>query len=141
MRGSDWRTRPLEDELGEALRAELLSWPGVVIRPMMGALGFWRRKRMLGCYVNRDLSKRKPSWLNRPGEPALAYIRLGEADAERALRRPSVAPARLGANDWIGIPLVSRDELEQAVRWFGIAYEHPPARAAAKRKGSSKPRK
>jgi len=135
MRESDWRTRPLDDELGEALRAELFTWPGVTVRPMMGTLGFWRGKRMLGCYVNRDLSKRKPPWLNLPGEPTLVYIRLREDDAARALRRPSVAPARLGGRAWVEIPLASRPNLEEAVRWFGIAYEHAPriARKKAKR--------
>ena len=53
MATSDWTTRPLEDELGEALRAELLGWPSVTIRLMMGCVAFCRGKKMLGCYVNR----------------------------------------------------------------------------------------
>src|SRR3989442_3472098 len=126
MRESEWRTRPLDDELGEALRAELFTWPGVTVRPMMGTLGFWRGQRMLGCYVNRDLSKRKPAWLNRPGEPTLVYIRLREDDAARALRRPSVAPARLGASALVEIPLASRGSLEGALRLVRGAYEQPP---------------
>ena len=134
MAKEDWSLRPLDDELGEALRAELLSWPAVTLRPMMGTLGFWRGQRMLGCYANRDLSKRKPAWLNRPGEPTLVYIRLQEDDAARALRRPSVAPARLGAGAWVEIPLASRESLEEAVRWFGVAYEHPPRKTHRVRK-------
>lgn len=154
-RTSDWTTRPLDDELGEALRAELLGWPGVTIRPMMGCLAFCRirelsrksgRQRirprgqagkpvppqMLGCYVNRELSKKKPRWMNRPGEPTLAWVRLSADDAERALRRPGVHKARTGAVNWIEIPLDSRAMLKEAVRWFGCAYEHPP-RAGRKR--------
>jgi len=44
MGATDWSTRALEDELGEALRAELLGWPGVTSRPMMGCLAFCRGK-------------------------------------------------------------------------------------------------
>ena len=129
MRETDWTLRPLEDELGDALRAELLGWPGVRARPMMGCLAFCRGKQMLGCYVNRALSKRKPAWMNRPGEPALAWVRLRPGDAVRALRRPGIRRARTGAVNWIEITLKSRETLEEAVRWFGCAYEHPPRRA------------
>lgn len=126
---TSWATRPFEDELGEALRAELLGWPGVTIRPMMGCLAFSRRKRMLGCYVNRALSKRKPPWMNRAGEPTFAWVRLRAADAGRALRRKGVQKSRLGFDGWVEIPLESREALEEAVGWFGCAYEHPPRRA------------
>ena len=61
----DWSTRPLYDELGEVLRAELLSWPGVEAQPMRGTLGFYHGRQMLGCYVNRDLAKTKPVYVNR----------------------------------------------------------------------------
>ena len=144
MKESDWKLRHLEDELGEALLAEMVSWPGVVLKPMMGTLGFWRGSRMLGCYVNRALSKRKPWWLNRPGEPTLVYIRLRDKDAERAQRRAWVAPSRLGAKSWIEIPLGSRSELEEAVRWFGVAYERGPRPAkknAKKARGKSRKRR
>ncbi len=87
------------------LRAELLSWPGVQARPMMGALAFFkgnprhrRGEHMLGCYVNRALSKKKPQWLGRPGEPTYAWMRLRPADAERALKRKAVRPSRLGGS-------------------------------------------
>ncbi len=124
MPGSEWSTRPLDDELGEALRAELLAWPGVTIRPMMGCLAFSRGRQMLGCYVNRELSKKKPPWMNRPGEPPRAWVRLRPGEAERALRRPGVQKIRTGAVHWIEIPLESRASLAEAVRWFGRAYEH-----------------
>ncbi len=129
---TDWRLRPLDDELGEALRAELLGWPGVNARSMMGTLAFFRGKRMLGCYVNRALSKRKPEWLNRRDEPTLAWVRLRAQDADRALLRPGVTKCRLGFVGWIEIPLESRASLEEAVRWFGHAYEHPPRAAAGR---------
>jgi len=132
-RETDWSTRPLDDELGEALRAELLGWPGVTIRPMMGCLAFSRGKQMLGCYVNRELSKKKPPWMNRPGEPTLTWVRLREDDTERALRRPGVGKARTGAVNWVEILLASREMLEEAVRWFGCAYERPPRRTSKKR--------
>ena len=48
MAATDWSIRPLDDELGEALRAELLSWPGVTVRPVMGTLGYFRGRRQLG---------------------------------------------------------------------------------------------
>jgi len=94
-----------------------------------------RRPRTRTTKASSATSKRKPPWLNRPGEPNLVYIRLREEDAARALRRPSVAPARLGGRAWVEIPLASRADLEEAVRWFGIAYEHAPriARKKAKR--------
>ena len=153
----DWTTRPLEDELGEALRAELLGWPGVAIRPMMGCMAFVREVRpghasasrekkpggqarkpvplqMLGCYVNRALSKKKPPWMNRPGEPPLVWVRLSPADAERALERNGIVPSRTGAKNWIEIPLETRVRLEEAVRWLGIAYEHLPRPSSRKRK-------
>lgn len=132
-RTSDWTTRPLNDELGEALRAELLGWPGVTARPVMGCLTFFRGKQMLGSYVNRDLVKKKTEWLNRPGEPTLVWVRLRKEDAERALRRPGVKQSRLAFPGWIEIPLESRAMLAEAVRWFGHAYEHPP-RTLRKRK-------
>ena len=137
MTKSDWATRPLEDELGEALRAELLGWPGVTVRPMMGCMAFVRGKQMLGCYVNRALSKKKPPWMSRPGEPALAWVRLRAEDVERALRRPGMRKARTGARNWIEIALESRSRLEEAVRWFGTAYENRPrarTRKTTKRK-------
>lgn len=139
MSGTDWSTRPLEDELGEVLRAELLSWPGVVLKPMMGTLAFWRGKRMLGCYVNRELSKRKPEWMNAPGAPTFVCVRLRKEDAERAQRRKCVGPASFGFRSWVEVSLVSRRHLEEAVRWLGVAYEHPPAGAkkkAARRKAA-----
>ena len=136
----DWGTRPLEDELGEALRAELLGWPGVKPRPMMGTVAFFRRKQMLGCYVNRALAKRKPEWLNRRGEPTLVWVRLRPEDAERALKRPGVCVCRLGFVGWIEIALESRASLEEAVRWLGQAYEHAP-RPSAARKSKSKSKK
>jgi hypothetical protein len=129
---SDWAMKPLEDELGEALRAELLGWPGVTIRPMMGCLAYFRGRQMLGSYVNRALSKRKPEWMNRAEEPTLVWVRLSPADFQRALRRPGVVPSRLGFVGWIEVPLVSRRNLEEAVRWLGRAYEHPPRRKGSK---------
>lgn len=134
MAKENWTHRPLDDELGEALRAELLSWPSVTLRPVMGTLAFFRTRRMLGCYVNRALSKKKPDWLNRPGEPTFACVRLRLADAERALKRPGVVPARLGFPGWVEIPLISRDSLEESVRCFGIAYEKPPRKTYRARK-------
>ncbi len=133
MPAADWSLRPLEDELGEALRAELLGWPSIEVRPVISTLGFFRGRRMLGCYVNRALSKRKPEWMNRPEEPTYVCVRLRAADAARALRRPGVIPSRFGFADWIEVSLESRQLLEEAVRWFGCAYEHPPRSA---RKGS-----
>jgi hypothetical protein len=139
MRGADWNTRPLEDTLGEALRAELLGWPGVTTRPMMGCLALCRGKQMLGCYVNRALSKKKPPWMNRPDEPPLVWVRLGAEDAGRALRRPGVRRSRTGAVNWVEILLESRASLAEAVRWLGRAYEHPPRPAGKKRKVKSRP--
>jgi hypothetical protein len=147
MKKSDWSTRPLEDELGEVLRAELLSWPGVRVRPMMGSLAFFRDRprqkrggQMLGCYVNRTLAKKKTSYMNRPGEPSFVWVRLRGKDAERALRRRRVREARLGFKGWAEISLASRDHLEEAVRWLGCAYERP-ARTESKRKGREATRK
>ena len=121
--------RPLDDELGEALRDELLSWPGVTVRPVMGTLGFFHGRRRLGCYANRELSVKKPAWLNRSGEPTYACVRLRLADAERALKRAGVVPARLGFPGWVEISLNSRDPLEESARCFGVAYDKPPRNA------------
>lgn len=139
MPGSDWSLRPLEDELGEVLRAELLGWPGVTARPLMSTLAFWRGKRMLGCYVNRALSKRKPQWMNPPGAPTFVCVRLRKEDAERALRSECVEEPSFGFRCWVEIPLASRLHLEEAVRWMGVAYERPAPQpkkksARAKRK-------
>lgn len=133
----DWTTRPLDDELGEALRAELLTWPGVTARQMMGTLAFFRRKQMLGTYVNRKLCKTKPAWLNRPGEPTFVFVRLRPEDGERALKRRSVRESRLFFPGWIEVELNSRSQLGEAVRWFGIAYTNPPP--AKSRTGKKKP--
>jgi len=152
-----WAIRPLGNELAEALRAELAGWPGVAARGMMGTLSFFRGKQMLGCYVSRDLLKKpvKPEWVNRPGEPPFVWVRLRLDDKMRALRRPGVraegsqrlpegekvSASRLGFAGWIEIPLESRESLEEAVRWFGRAYERPPRsgpqRRAAKPKGKA----
>jgi hypothetical protein len=134
IESKDWASRPLDDELGEALRAEVLGWPGVVLRPMMGTLAFFRGKQMLGCYVNRALSKKKPDWLNSSDEPTLAWIRLRKQDADRALKRRGVTTCRLGFAGWIEVPLESRALLTEAVRWFGHTYEHPPASARKTKK-------
>jgi hypothetical protein len=135
-------TRPLDDEFGEALRAELLGWPGVTIRPMMGCMAFVRGKQMLGCYVNRELSKRKPPWMNRPGESPLGWVRLSMDDVARALKRTGVSQCRTGAKNWIEIPLESRAMLAEAVRWFGVAYENPPRTTRKKkpRAATARPR-
>jgi hypothetical protein len=129
---------PLNDELGEALRAELLAWPGVSARPMMGTLSFFRGKQLLGGYVNRALTKSKAKWLNSPGEPTLAWVRLRPEDAQRALGRPGVGKCRLGFCGWIEVPLDSRDLLQEAVRWFGEGYEHPPRKAVARKSKNSR---
>jgi len=129
MAATDWSIRPLDDELGEALRAELLSWPGVTVRPVMGTLGYVCGRRQLGYYANRELSLKKPVWLNRIGEPTYACVRLRLADTERILKRPGVVPARLSFPGWVEISLNSRDSLEESVRCFGIAYEKPPRNA------------
>jgi hypothetical protein len=134
MAKDDWALRALDDELGEALSAELLSWPGMTARPIMGTLGFSRGRRLLGYYANRGLSRKKPAWLNRTGEPTYACVRLRLADAERALQRPGVVPGRLGFHGWVEIPLVSRDSLEESVRCFGTAYEKRPRKARRIRK-------
>jgi hypothetical protein len=134
----NWATHPLEDELGEALRAEVLGWPDVTHRQMMGTLAFFRRKQMLGCYINRALAKKKPRWMNRPGEPPMVWVRLGSEAAELARKRPCVTKCRLGFVGWIEVPLESRAMLEEAVRWLGHAMEHPPREES---KGPSKKRK
>lgn len=142
--------RPLGNELAEALRAELAGWPGVEARGMMGTLSFFRGKQMLGAYVSRDLLKKpvKPEWVNRTGEPPFVWVRLRLDDKLCALRRPGVrasgsqelpeggkvSASRLGFAGWIEIPLDSRASLEEAVRWFGCAYERPPRRRLAGRK-------
>lgn len=134
-RNADWITRPLEDELGEALRAELLGWPGVQGRPMMGTLSFFRRRQMLGCYVSRILFKKgkePPKWANRAGEPPFVWVRLRPGDAGRALERPGIHKASIPMR-WVQIPLDSRRALEEAVRWLGCAMERPPR--AGKTKG------
>jgi hypothetical protein len=152
-----WAFRPLGNELAEALRAELAGWPGVTARGMMGTLSFFRGKQMLGAYVSRDLLKKpvKPDWVNRPGEPPFVWVRLRLDDKLRALRRPGVRAegaqrlpegekvqaSRLGFAGWIEIPLDSRAALEEAVRWFGCAYERPPRRALAPRKSRQRARK
>jgi hypothetical protein len=136
VRGAaDWRRRPLDDELGEALRAELIGWPAINIRPMMGTLAFLRGKTFLGCYVNRALVRTQPGWVNRPGEPTYVCIRLRSEDAAAALARPEIRKSRLDFAGWVEIPLSSRRMLEEAVRWFGRAYERPPRRAAGRSSG------
>ena len=138
---SNWTSRPLDDELGEALRAELLTWPGVEARQMMGILAFFRRGQMLGGYVNRELCKTRPPWLNRPGEPTFAIVRLHPDDGERALKRPQVKPSRLKFPGWVEISLASRDALAEAVNWFGVACENPPpTKSRRKKKMKSKTR-
>jgi hypothetical protein len=132
---ADWSVHLLDDELGEALRAELLSWPGVTVRPVMGTLGYFRGQRQLGYYANREPSKKKPAWLNQAGEPLYACVRLRLVDAQCALKRPGVLPARLGFAGWVDIPLTSRDSLEESVRCFGTAYERPPRSRRRIRKG------
>jgi hypothetical protein len=140
MPKADWSIRPLDDELGEVLRAELLSWPGAAARPMMGTLAFYHRRQMLGCYVNRDLVKTKPDYVNRPSEPPFVWVRLRPQDAARALKSNRVRPLRLFTTGWVEIPLAARGHLEEAVRWFGCAYEHPP-RGKAKRSGAKSKRR
>ncbi len=137
---TDWATRPREDEFGEALRAELLGWPGVEARKMMGTLAFFRGKTMLGCYVNREMfQKTPPAWANRAGEPPLVWVRLNAEEKRRALRRAGVSESRANPmKTWVEIPLDSHAAVEEAVRWLGVAYEARPRgkiRANAHRRG------
>jgi len=150
-REESWAFRPLGNEFAEALRAELAGWPGVEPRAMMGTLAFFRGKQMLGCYVSRELIKKpvKPPWVNRPGDPPFVWIRLRLEDKQRALARPGVrkewserernalSESRLSFAGWVEVPLDSRASLEEAVRWFGCAYERPPLKPA-KRGGEIK---
>ncbi len=131
-----WALRPLGNELAEALRAELTGWPDVTARAVMGSLAFFRGKHMLGCYVSRELVKKpvKPEWVNRPGEPPFVWVRLRPEDTLRALRRSGVCEVRLGFAGWVEVALESRASLEEAVRWFGRAYEHPPRTARPRTK-------
>lgn len=123
---AEWSMRPLNDELGETLRAEVLTWPGVVARPMMGTLSFYRGRNMIGCYVNRELFKRKPpEWANRPGEPASVWVRLRKSDVAKALKHEHVRPLRANFAAWVEVPLASRAAMEEALRWLGVAYLHP----------------
>ena len=108
----------------------------------MGILAFFKRnprrgrdKQMLGGYVNRELCKTRPPWLNRPGKPTFAIVRLHPDDGERALKRPQVKPSRLKFPGWVEISLASRDALAEAVRWFGVAYENPPPTKSRRKKG------
>ncbi len=131
----------MHDELGEALRAELLRWPGVQPRPMMGTLSYFRGKQMLGCYVHRALFKKKPpKWAPAEGESPFTCIRLNPPDKEKALRRPHVTDSRMRMKAWVEVTLASRAALEEAVHWFGRSYDEPlraknksTARSAGKR--------
>ncbi|MCL4524733.1 MAG: hypothetical protein M1453_11895 [Acidobacteria bacterium] len=139
MRETDWTLRPLDDELGEALRAELLGWPDIKARPMMGCLAFFRKKHFLGAYVNRGLPKKKPDWVNRPDESTFVWVRLRPDDAARAMKVPWLKQSRLEFAGWVEIPLDSRKMLEEAVRWFGRAYERaaaPVEKSATKRRST-----
>jgi hypothetical protein len=49
-----------------------------------------------------------------------------------------IRASRLGFAGWIEIPLDSRAALEEAVRWFGRAFERPPRPQLAKRKSPRK---
>lgn len=132
----DWATTPLHDELGEALRAELLRWPGVAPRPMMGTLTFYRGKHMLGCYVHRALFRRQPpKWAPRADEPPFVWIRLRPEAKVKALRRPHVRESVSNPmKTWVEVPLASRAALEEAVHWFGRSYEEPPRKKGGARK-------
>jgi hypothetical protein len=143
MRETDWTLRPLDDELGEALRAELLGWPDVKARPMMGCLAFFHKKTFLGAYVNRSLLKKKPEWVNRPDESTFVWVRLRPDDAARAMKAPWLKQCRLEFAGWVEIPLDSRKMLEECVRWFGRAYQRAtlPAKKRAAKKRSPRPRK
>lgn len=137
---TDWRTRPLDDEFGEALRAELLTWPGLTLRPMMGTLSYFRGRTFLGCYVNRALTNSRRDWVNREDEPAYACIRLRADDAARALKQPQIRRARLQFAGWVEVPLGSRELLARAVRWFARAYENPLPPAKKKSAKTSRAR-
>ena len=113
---------------------------------MMGTLAFFkhsprrgRDKQMLGTYVNRELCKTRPPWLNQPGEPTFAIVRLHPDDGERALKRRGVRESRLVSPGWVEISLDSRDALAEAVRWFGIACENPPPTKSRRKKKQAKP--
>ncbi len=132
--GKDWDTLPLHDELGEALRAELLRWPGLEPRPMMGTLSFFHGKHMLGCYVHRALFKKTPPrWAPRADEPPFVWVRLSPDGVAKALRRPHVRGARTKMKTWVEIGLASRGALEEAVHWFGKSYEEGKSRRHATR--------
>lgn len=135
----DWAALALNDEIGEALRAELLRWPGVELRPMMGTLSFFRRGQMLGCYVNRGLFKKTPPrWAPRPEEPPFCWVRLKPESKEKALRRPHVKDSRIKMKSWVEVNLASRAGLEEAVHWFGRSYEEPLPAAGTRRKSTRK---
>ncbi len=86
---TDWSLWPLEDELGETLLAELLVWPGVATRPVMGTLAFFCGKHMLGCYVNRALSEKRAEWLGRADDQPS----FGCGCARQTRRRHCAVPA------------------------------------------------
>jgi len=135
----DWAALPLHDEVGEALRAELLRWPGVELRPMLGTLSFFRGKQMLGCYVSRALFKKMPpKWAPRPEEPSFCWVRLKPDSKAKALRRPHVRDSRIKMKAWVEVNLASRAGLEEAVHWFGQSYEEPVPAAGKRGKPGTK---
>src|SRR5713226_3618639 len=68
--GADWRTRPLDDELGEALRAGLLGWPGHQVKfglPVVSSPSGELQKR----YVLVEASRHEERRRKRPGSPRM----------------------------------------------------------------------
>lgn len=81
--------------------------------------------------------------MNRPDEPTFVWVRLRPDDAARAMKVPWLKQCRLEFVGWVEIPLDSRKMLEEAVRWFGRAYERagPPAKKRRASRAHTRPRK
>jgi hypothetical protein len=87
--------------------------------------------------------------LHRPGVRAEGAQRVpddeqrrprSETGAQHKPQREAISASRLGFAGWIEIPLESRASLEEAVRWFGRAFQRPPRSQLAKHKPGTRHR-
>ena len=109
---------PISEEMrrwSAMLESELLSWPGVIAKPMFGFRGIYRGKRIFAALPNSRGFGADASILLKfdPMPPAL--LKRAESDFRVHTNRPG--------KGWFSFTLASDTDLHDALEWLNQSYE------------------
>ena len=118
---SKWpKLLPVSDEMKEwaaLVEGELLGWPGVKSRPMFGMIGFY-----VGAHIFAAVPRTRALGTSR--SVIFKFARLSGALLKRLKKDPRVdAEKEEPGQGWYSFEIRSPEEIRDALRWLGEAYE------------------